>query len=154
MTTDSVPDFAQSAIDKAHVLVEAMGWIQQFRDRHVVIKLGGSALEDPQSVRNFLTDVIFMETVGMRPILVHGGGKAISQAMAESGIEPNFVHGRRYTDEKTLEIVASVLADDICESLVAEIKSQGGRAVGMNFRSQNCLIAEKLTLGRRKRRTD
>lgn len=146
MTTDAIQERTQHAIDKAGVLVEAMSWIQRFRDRHVVIKLGGSALEDPQSVRSFLTDVIFMEAVGMRPILVHGGGKAISQAMAKSGIEPNFVHGRRYTDEKTLEIVADVLAGDICESLVAEIQSQGGRAVGLNFRSQNCLIGEKLTL--------
>ena len=62
------------AIRKAGVLIEAMGWIRQFRDRYVVIKLGGSALEAPESVNSLLTDVIFMETVGMKPVLVHGGG--------------------------------------------------------------------------------
>ena len=133
------------AIRKAGVLIEALGWIRQFRGRHVVIKLGGSALEDAQSVRSFLTDVIFMETVGMRPVLVHGGGRAISRAMNEAGIEPRFVHGRRYTDQQTLEIVTRVLAEDICQSIVAEIENQGGRAVGLSYLTENCLVARKLT---------
>ncbi|MEW4527558.1 acetylglutamate kinase [Maioricimonas sp. JC845] len=134
------------AIRKAKILVEALGWIRQFRDRYVVIKLGGSALDDPDSVRSCLSDVIFMEAVGMRPILVHGGGKAISRAMEAAGIEPRFVHGRRYTDDETLEIVGRVLAGEICESLVDEIRRQGGQAVGLNFRSQNVLDGERLTL--------
>ena len=134
------------AIRKAEVLVEALGWIRQFRDRYVVIKLGGSALENPESVRSFLTDVVFMETVGMRPVLVHGGGKAISRAMADAGIEPRFVRGRRYTDVATLDIVSRVLAGEICQSLVSEIRRQGGLAVGMNYLTENCLIAEKLKL--------
>ena len=94
-----------NAIRKASVLIEALGWIRQFRDRYVVIKLGGSALEVPESVNSLLTDVIFMEAVGMKPVLVHGGGKSISRAMSEAGIEPQFVQGRRYTDEPTLQIV-------------------------------------------------
>lgn len=114
------------AIRKAKILVEALGWIRQFRDRYVVIKLGGSALDDPDSVRSCLSDVIFMEAVGMRPILVHGGGKAISRAMEAAGIEPRFVHGRRYTDDETLEIVGRVLAGEICESLVDRDPSAGG----------------------------
>lgn len=134
------------AIRKADVLVEALSWIRQFRDRYVVIKLGGSALEDPESVRACLTDVVFMETVGMRPILIHGGGKAINRAMQQAGIEPRFVAGRRYTDAATLEIVSRVLAEDICESLVDEIQALGGRAVGLSFRTQNVLIGEKLML--------
>lgn len=134
------------AIRKASVLIEALGWIRQFRDRHVVIKLGGSALEEQQAVRGFLTDVIFMETVGMKPILVHGGGKAISQAMSEAGIEPRFVHGRRYTDSETLEIVSRVLAGEICQMLVDEIQRQGGKAAGLSYLTRNCLIGEKLTL--------
>jgi len=128
------------------VLVEALGWIQQFRDRYVVVKLGGSALEEPDNVRRSLGDVVFMAAVGMRPILVHGGGKSISRAMELAGIQPKFVQGRRYTDDGTLEIVSRVLADDICESLVEEIRSLGGRAVGLNFRSQNVLIGEKTKL--------
>ena len=141
----SVP-VVQDAIRKANVLVEAMGWIRQFRDRYMVIKLGGSALEEPESVRRCLRDIVFMESVGMRPILVHGGGKAINRAMERSGITTRFVEGRRYTDEGTLEIVSRVLADEICESLVDEIRSQGGRAVGLSFRTQNVLYGKRLLL--------
>lgn len=134
------------AIRKASVLIEALGWIRRFRGRYVVIKLGGSALEEEEAVRRFLTDVIFMETVGMRPILVHGGGKAISRAMSEAGIEPTFVQGRRYTDDATLEIAARELAENICPQLVAEIERQGGKAVGLNYATRNFLIGEKLAM--------
>ena len=134
------------AIRKAGVLIEALGWIRRFRDRYVVIKLGGSALEDEAAVRGVLTDIVFMETVGMKPLLIHGGGKAISAAMADAGLEPRFVHGRRYTDERTLEIVAQVLAREVCEPLVEEIRRQGGDAVPLSPFTQNCLVAEKLTL--------
>ncbi|MFQ5733910.1 MAG: acetylglutamate kinase [Planctomycetaceae bacterium] len=134
------------AIRKAGVLIEALGWIRRFRGKYVVIKLGGSALEETQAVRSFLTDVIFLETVGMKPILVHGGGKAISQAMNEAGIEARFVHGRRYTDERTLEIAALVLAEEICTSLVREIEDQGGKSAGLSYATDNVLIAERLQL--------
>ena len=134
------------AIRKAEVLIEAMGWIRRFRDRVVVIKLGGSALEDPQTVRNMLTDVIFMELVGMRPVLIHGGGKAITAAMKQAGLEARFVKGRRYTDPATLEIVTKVLAGDICGDLVHQIQDQGGKATGLHFMSRNCLFGEKLLL--------
>ncbi len=134
------------AIRKASVLIEALAWIRRFRGRYVVIKLGGSALEETEAVKRFLGDVIFMETVGMKPILIHGGGKAISQAMNEAGIEPRFVQGRRYTDEITLEIAARVLAEEICRSLVRQIRAQGGHAVELSYATQNCLIGEKLTL--------
>jgi acetylglutamate kinase len=134
------------AIRKAGVLIEALGWIRRFRGRYVVIKLGGSALEEPAAVRGFLTDVIFLETVGMKPVLVHGGGKDITRAMNEAGIEPRFVHGRRYTDDATLEIAARVLAGEICGSLAAEIERQGARAAALSYLTQNFLIAERLTL--------
>ncbi len=136
----------EEAIRKARVLVEALGWIRRFRGKYVVIKLGGSALEEQEAVTRFLTDVVFMETVGMKPILVHGGGKAINEAMTTAGLEPRFVHGRRYTDEDTLKIVARVLAQEICPSLVGEIERQGAKAAGLNYSTRNCLIAEKLTL--------
>jgi acetylglutamate kinase len=139
-------DAVDDAIRKARTLVEALGWIRQFRDRYVVVKLGGSALDEPDAVRSCLGDVIFMEAVGMRPILVHGGGRSISRAMEQAGIPLRFVQGRRYTDDETLEIVARVLCDEVCESLVDEIRAQGGRAVGLSFRTQNVLIGEKLTL--------
>src|SRR5436309_9002037 len=97
------------AIRKADVLIEALSYIRTFRDGLTVIKLGGSAMEDPDALRATLQDVVFMETVGMRPVLVHGGGKPIDQAMAEAGLKPRKVLGRRHTDVATLEIVVRVL---------------------------------------------
>ena len=134
------------AVRKADVLLEALAWIRQFHDRHVVIKLGGSAMEETEAVKHLLHDVIFMSAVGMRPILVHGGGKAINAAMTKAGIAPRFVQGRRYTDDETLEIVAKVLAGEICQSLVDEINNQGGDARGLNYQTMNCLIGKRLML--------
>ncbi len=134
------------AFQKAEILVEALGWIRQFRDRSVVIKLGGSALEDDATVRRLLNDVIFMEAVGMHPVLIHGGGKSINAAMKAAGIEPHWVQGRRYTDDATLEIVAKVLAGEISTSLAQMIRELGGRAVPLSFLSCNCLVGEKLML--------
>lgn len=134
------------AVYKADALIEAMGWIRRFRDRHMVIKLGGSALEDPLTVRNLLTDVLFMETVGVRPILIHGGGKAITSAMKKSGLEPRFVNGRRYTDAQTLDIVARILAGEISTDLVSQINALGGHAEAFSFLTRNCLFGEKLLL--------
>jgi acetylglutamate kinase len=134
------------AIRKADVLLEALEWIRHFRGRFVVIKLGGSALDDPQAVQRCLTDVIFMESVGMKPILVHGGGKAISLAMTESGIEPQFIRGRRVTDKATMEIVSRILGGEVCQSLVQRIRDQGGQAEPVNSPERQCLYAERLTL--------
>jgi acetylglutamate kinase len=132
-------------VRKAEVLVEALSWIRQFQGRYVVIKLGGSVLDETEAVRSFLTDVIFLATVGMKPVLVHGGGKAISHAMTASGIEPRFVQGRRFTDERTLEIVANVLAE-ISGSLLSELRRQAADAVGLSYLGRNCLIGRKLSL--------
>ena len=123
----------QDAIEKADLLIEAMGWIRQFRDKITVIKLGGSVMEDPESLRHLLVDIVFMETVGMRPIVVHGGGAAITRAMDEAKIEPRFIQGRRYTDDATLKIVERVLAGEINESIAARIEELGGRAMPLNF---------------------
>ncbi len=139
----------KDAIEKADVLIEAMGWIRQFRDKITVIKLGGSVMEDPEALLHLLVDVVFMESVGMRPIVVHGGGAAISRAMAEVHIEPRFIQGRRYTDGATLEIVERVLAGEINESLAKRIEEFGGRAMPLNFagaNNNNVLFGERLTL--------
>lgn len=136
----------QEAVHKADVLIEALAWIREFHGRHVVIKLGGSAMEETTAVKHLLTDVIFMSSVGMRPILVHGGGKAINAAMSKAGITPRFVQGRRYTDDETLEIVANVLAGEICQGLVDEINLQGGDACGLSYQTLNCLVGKRLTL--------
>lgn len=138
----------QDAIQKADVLVEAMGWIRQFRDKTTVIKLGGSVMEDPEALRHLLVDIVFMETVGMKPIVVHGGGAAISRAMTEAKIEPRFIQGRRYTDDATLAIVERVLAGEVNESIATRIEELGGRAMPLNFSgmNNNILFGEKLQL--------
>src|ERR1700746_3689766 len=117
------------AIRKAEVLIEALSYIRTFRDKLTVIKLGGSAMEDAETLRATLQDVIFMETVGMRPVLVHGGGKAIDRAIANAGLEPRKIQGRRCTDKATLEIVVQVLTE-ISATMERQIRRLGGRAVG------------------------
>jgi acetylglutamate kinase len=136
----------QGAIEKADVLIEALGWIRQFRGKVIVIKLGGSVMEDQAAMTHLLLDVLFMETVGMQPVLVHGGGAAISQAMAQAGLEPRWVQGRRYTDPATLEIVERVLAGTINDQLVEQIRTLGGCAQGLNFRTRNVLFGERIML--------
>ena len=136
----------ESAIQKADVLIEALGWIRQFRDKVTVIKIGGSVMEDPEALRHLLVDIVFMETVGMRPVVVHGGGTAISRAMDEAGIEPRFIQGRRYTDDATLAIVQRVLAGEINEMIAARIEEFGGRAMPLNFQSTNVLFGEPIEL--------
>jgi acetylglutamate kinase len=139
----------QEAIEKADTLIEAMGWIRRFRDSITVIKLGGSVMEDPDALRHLLVDIVFMETVGMRPIVVHGGGAAISRAMAEANLEPRFIQGRRYTDEATLDIVRRILAGEVNEMIAQLIEDFGGRAMPLNPNGEtdnNVLHGEKLTL--------
>ena len=136
----------EDAIFKADILIEALTWIRQFRGKITVVKLGGSVMEDPRAMIHLLLDIIFMETVGMRPVLVHGGGAAISRAMTEAGLEPRFVQGRRYTDDATLAIVERVLAGDINEGLAKQIQEYGGKAQSLNFRTTNVLYGERLTL--------
>ena len=136
----------EKAIQKADTLIEALGWIRKFRDTTTVIKLGGSVLEHPDALRHLLLDIVFMSTLGMRVVVVHGGGKAISRAMDEAGIEPRFVQGRRYTDEATLAIVEQVLATELNHDLVAKLEEYGGRAMSLNFLSTNVLFGERLTL--------
>lgn len=133
------------AIRKADVLIEALSYIRTFRDRLTVIKLGGSAMEEADTLRATLQDVVFMETVGMRPVLVHGGGKAIDQAMAAAGLKPRKLQGRRYTDEATLAIVVRVLKE-ISADIEAQIRRLGGRAIGMSTGSLQCLFGEPLVL--------
>src|SRR5262245_40168940 len=97
------------AIRNAEALIDALSYIRTFRDRLRVVKLVGSAMEDPSALRSTLQNIIFMETAGMRPILVHGGGKPIDRAMAAAGLAPKKILGRRYTDQATLDIVVEVL---------------------------------------------
>jgi acetylglutamate kinase len=132
--------------EKAAVLIEALGWIRQFRDKVTVIKLGGSLLDDVDALRHLLIDIVFMETVGMRPVVVHGGGAAINRAMDAAGLTPRFIQGRRYTDDATRDIVEQVLAYETNEHIADRIEEFGGRAAALNFRTTNVLWGERLML--------
>ena len=134
------------AIRKAEVLIEALSYIRNFRDRLTVIKLGGSAMEDPAALRATLQDVAFMATVGLRPVLVHGGGKPIDRAMTAAGLKPRKVQGRRFTDDATLAIVVQVLRNEINAGIVRQLREVGGRAVGLHTEGLQCLFGEKLLL--------
>ncbi|MEI8368799.1 MAG: acetylglutamate kinase [Planctomycetia bacterium] len=145
-TLPSAVKAQQKAIQKADTLIEALGWIRKFRDTTTVIKLGGSVVEHPDSLRHLLVDIVFMSTLGMRVVVVHGGGKAISRAMDAAGLAPRFVQGRRYTDDATLAIVEKVLATELNHDLVARLEEYGGRAMSLNFLSTNVLFGERLSL--------
>lgn len=136
----------EEAIRKADVLIEALGYFRQFHGKFTVIKLGGSVMESPEALRALLVDVVFMQTVGMRPVIVHGGGKAITSAMEKSGLQARWVQGRRYTDDATLAIVARVLAEEINEDIVRHIRKFGGRASGLHHKTTQCLFGSRLTL--------
>jgi acetylglutamate kinase len=136
----------KTAIEKANTLIEALGWIRKFRDKTTVIKVGGSVLSNQEALDHLLLDIHFMETVGMRPVIVHGAGSRISAAMDKAGIEPKFVQGRRYTDAPTLEIVEQVLSVDTCNELSERFGKIGGRAVTLNFESTPVLTGEVLKL--------
>jgi acetylglutamate kinase len=135
-----------TAVEKADVLIEALEWIRRFRDKTTVIKIGGSVMEDPDSLRHLLLDIIFMRTVGMRPVVVHGGGAAISRAMSEAGLQPRFIQGRRYTDDAARDIVERVLAYETNEAIFQRIEELGGRAAPLNFRTTNVLFGERIEL--------
>src|SRR5581483_2987836 len=126
------------AIRKADVLIEALAYVRTFRDRLTVIKLGGSAMEDTAALAATLQDVVFLETVGIRPVLVHGGGKPIDRAMAAAGLQPRKVQGRRCTDRPTLDVVVRVLRDEINADIVRQIRDIGGRAVGLHTGPLQC----------------
>ncbi|HEV3022892.1 MAG TPA: acetylglutamate kinase [Pirellulales bacterium] len=134
------------AIEKADVLIEALEWIRRFRDKTTVIKIGGSVMEDANSLRHLLLDIIFMRTVGMRPVVVHGGGAAISRAMNEAGLTPRFIQGRRYTDDATRDVVERVLAYETNEHIYQRIEELGGRAAPLNFHTTCVLFGERIEL--------
>lgn len=136
----------EEAIVKAGALIEAMEYIRQFRGKIVVIKLGGSILDDDELQRKLLKDVVFMQTVGMQPILVHGGGKAITKAMEQAGLEPVWVQGRRYTDERTLVIAEHVLVHKTNAPICKMICELGGNPMGLHSLSSCVLMAEPLRL--------
>lgn len=134
------------AIDKASALVEALGYIRRFHNKVVVVKVGGSIMDDEAALSNILNDIVFMNYVGMQPVLVHGGGKAINQRMEAAGLVPQMVKGRRYTDDRVLAIAEQVLCKEVNRFIVTFIQSQGCEAQGLHSLSSNVLFAEKMYL--------
>jgi acetylglutamate kinase len=119
---------------RADVLIEALPYIQKYRGHLFVIKYGGSAMEDEHTVERLLRDIVFLEAVGINPVLVHGGGKAITDKMRQAGLKAKFVNGLRITDEKTIQIVEETLDNLINPKIVVKIKEFGGKAVGISGR--------------------
>ncbi len=144
----------QEAIAKAKVLTEALGYIQRFRGRIVVVKCGGSMMDDPQAVQAMLTDLVFMNTVGMQPVVVHGGGKAINAAMEKAALEVQFVEGRRYTDQRALAVVEDVLVREVNAGLCKRIEDLGSRAMGLHSLGSSVLFGEKFFLEKDGRKID
>jgi len=136
----------EEAITKAHALIEALGYIQRFRGKIVVVKMGGSVMDNERALADMLTDVVFMSAVGMRPVIVHGGGKAISSAMEQRGLEVQFVQGRRYTDQRTLTVVEHVLCNEVNRHLAEVIEQQGGHSMSLHTLGSGVLFGEKLFL--------
>ncbi len=136
----------EEAIAKAGALIEAMAYIRRFRGKVVVVKLGGSVLDEPALERKLLTDVAFMATVGIQPVIVHGGGKAITKAMNESGLEPVWVQGRRYTDERTLRIVEHTLVNKVNTPICKTLTELGCGPMGLHSLSSCVLTAKTLRL--------
>lgn len=122
----------QQMIEKASALVEALPYIQKFRGDTVVVKFGGSIMESEIGYRNILKDVAFMECVGLRPVLVHGGGKAVSKKMREAHVQPQFLHGLRVTDKQSIKVVESVLNGEVNPHLVEILSNYGGKARGIH----------------------
>ena len=113
---------------KADALLEALPYFQQFRGRTVVVKYGGAAMENPELVESVLHDIVFLEAVGINPVVVHGGGKAITAAMRQENLTARFVDGFRYTDEHSMKIIDRVLTEVISPSLASKINELGGKA--------------------------
>jgi acetylglutamate kinase len=136
----------QELIAKASTLLEALPYIQKFGGARFVIKYGGSFMDSPDpAVRNSVArDLVFLETVRIDPVVVHGGGKAITRAMEKAGLKSQFIQGQRVTDEQTVEVVDQVLSREINPELVATINSLGGVAQG--FAGSDIFTCRKLHL--------
>jgi acetylglutamate kinase len=132
---------------RAESLIEALPYIQRFRGQTFVIKYGGAAMEEEQIVDRFIRDIVFLEAVGINPVLVHGGGKAITARMREAGLKPQFVNGLRVTDAVSIGIVENTLDHEINPKIVETVVKFGGKAQGISGRT--VFLARKLPPQRR-----
>jgi len=139
----------QKLIDKAAVLVEALPYIRRFYEKTIVIKCGGNAMADDDLRASFAVDVVFLKYVGLRPVIVHGGGPQIGKVQKQLGLESTFVDGLRVTDDATMEVVEMVLGGRINGEIVERVNRAGGRAVGLTGNDGGMLtVRRKLKEGR------
>lgn len=133
-------------IAKAEVLLEALPYIDRFKGRTLVIKYGGSAMLDAELRHGFAQDVVMMNRLGIHPVIVHGGGPQIGEALGKLGIETKFVRGLRVTDEAAMEVVEMVLAGKINKNIVADLERHGGGAVGISGKDGDLIRASKMLM--------
>ena len=131
------------SLSRAEIIIEALPFIRAFAGKTVVVKYGGNAMTDPALTTGVMQDVILMRLVGMLPVLVHGGGPQIDQAMKVSGLTPTFVRGLRVTDADTMRIVERVLVGEINQAIVAQIGRLGGAAIGLSGKDGGLIQAKK-----------
>ena len=129
-------------IEKGNVLIEALPYIQRFNRKVIVVKYGGSAMLDKEFMMNVIQDVTLLKLVGFKPIIVHGGGKAISGYIEKLGMTPKFINGLRVTDEETLEVAEMVLSS-VNKQLVSQVESLGVRAIGISGKDGALLTCKK-----------
>ena len=130
-------------IEKAGILIEALPYISGYHGKIVVIKYGGSAMEDEGSRSSLLNDIVFMKMVGMKPVVVHGGGPEINAALKQANIEPKFKSGLRVTDKRTVEIVEQQLSGKVNKDIVSVFQKHNARAVGISGKDGFIIEAEK-----------
>lgn len=135
-------------IDKAKILIEALPYIRGFYNKTIVIKYGGSAMEEERLKRSFALDVVLLKYIGIHPVVVHGGGPQIGEMLARLGKKSEFVEGMRVTDGETMDVVEMVLVGKVNKEIVAMINQQGGKAVGLSGKDGKLIVAKKLTLTR------
>ena len=133
---------AASSIATARTLAEALPYLQRYDGAVVVIKMGGNAMGDAAAMAGFARDVVLMSQVGVRPVIVHGGGPMIDDMLTRLGVESRFVDGRRVTDAATVEVVEMVLSGSVNKRIVQAINMQGGRAVGLSGKDANMIVCD------------
>ncbi len=132
--------------DQAEILAQALPYIRKFHGKTLVIKYGGNAMTDPALQQDFAEDVVLLKLVGMNPVVVHGGGPQIDEALAKIGKKGIFVQGMRVTDDETMEVVEWVLAGQVQQDIVGLINVAGGKAVGLTGRDGGMIRARKLRM--------
>jgi len=133
-------------IRKADILLESLPYIRQFAGRTIVIKYGGSAMVSENLRSNFARDIILLRYVGIKPVVVHGGGPQIGKTLERMGKESRFVQGHRITDDETMDVVEMVLGGKVNKEIVALIQKHGGKAVGLTGKDGGLFFAEKLVI--------